>query len=473
MNLTQIILILRAHWRIVVFAPLLTVAAAIGVSLIMPKTYKATTSLVLNYKGSDPVTGQAMASQLLPGYMDTQIEIVDSMRVALKVVDALKLADGPLVKERFMEATDGEGNVRDWVAAGLLAKLDVKPAATSSVLQINYIGYQPQMAANVANAFATAYQQTAIQLKIEPSQRTSVYFNEQVKLSRDALDTAQRRLSKYQQDNGIVSTDKSMDVESVRLNELSAQAVLAQGQSQEATARQRSAQGSAAQSPDVANNPLIQNLKLGLGTAEAKFTEISGRLDVNHPQYEAAKAEVDKLRAELNAQTRQASSAVSANAVILQQRGGEANAALQGQKEKVLRLNRARDELALLSKDVDSAQKAYDTVAQRLTLTNIDAQAKESDVAVLTPALASLKAFGPKYLLNALIGLVAGIMLGMGGAFLLELSDRRVRSAQDLRDVAGLPVLAILKRAAGARLHAIGTPALAGHADGATRLQGQ
>jgi succinoglycan biosynthesis transport protein ExoP len=461
MNLAQILRILRARYRIALLALLLTVAAALGASLLSHKTYKATTSLVLSYKGSDPVTGQAMASQLQPGFMATQIEIVGSMSVARKVVDVLKLAEGDLVKQRFMDATDGEGNVRDWVASALLSKLEVLPAHESNVLQISYTGFEPQLAADVANAFASAYQQASVQLKVEPSQRTSVYFNEQVKLLRDKLETAQQRLSKYQQENGIVSTDRSLDVETVRLNELSSQAVAAQAQSMEASARQRQVQGKgAAQSPDVANNPLIQNLKLALGNAETKFAEVAQRLDENHPQYQSAKAEVDKQRAALDAQIQLASTSVSANAVILQQRGNEAGAALQAQKNKVLKMNRTRDELNMLGKEVDSAQRAYDTVAQRLTLTNIEAQSNQSDVAVLTPALAPLKPFGPKLLLNTVIGLVAGVLLGIGGAVIVELFDRRVRSVQDLQDTAGLAVLGVIKRAPGARQRRAGWPAI-------------
>lgn len=439
MNLTQALLILRARWLIVLLAPLLTVAAAIGVTLLTPKTYQATTSLVLNYKGSDPVTGQAMASQLLPGYMQTQIEIVGSQSVALKVVDALKLAEGDEIRQRFETATGGKGELRDWLASALLGKLAVAPARESSVLQISYTGTDPNMAARVANGFAAAYLQTSIELKVQPSQRTAVYFDGQVRQLRDKLEEAQQRLSKYQQENGIVSTDRSVDVESVRLNELSSQAVVAQGLAMEAAARGRSAQGSG--SPDVANNPLIQNLKMQLGTAEAKLSEIAQRLDKNHPQYQSAKAEVDKLRAELAAQVRQTSETVSANANILRQRGDEAAAALRAQRDKVLRLNRARDEMTVLSKEVDSAQRAYDTVAQRLAVTNIEAQANQSDVAVLTPALAPFKPYGPKMMLNTLIGLAAGLLLGVGGAILLELIDRRVRSGHDLRESSGLVLL--------------------------------
>jgi polysaccharide biosynthesis transport protein len=323
----------------------------------------------------------------------------------------------------------------------------VQPARESSVLQISYIASDPQMAASVANAFAAAYLQASIDLKVQPSQRTAVYFDGQVKVLRDQLETAQQRLSKYQQDNGIVSTDRSLDVESVRLNELSSQAVVAQGLAMEASARGRQAQGGAASSPDVANNPLIQNLKVALGVAESKLSEIAQRLDKNHPQYQSAQAEVDKLRADLNAQIRQTSNAVGANADILRQRGNEASAALRTQRDKVLRLNRMRDEMTVLVKEVDSAQRAYDTVAQRLALTNIEAQANQSDVAVLTPALAPFKPFGPKLVLNTLIGLAAGLLLGIGGGIILELFDRRVRSGHDLRESAGLIVLGTIGKA--------------------------
>jgi len=100
-----------------------------------------------------------------------------------------------------------------------------------------------------------------------------------------------------------------------------------------------------------------------------------------------------------------------------------------------------RDEMTVLVKEVDSAQRAYDTVAQRLALTNIEAQANQSDVAVLTPALAPFKPSGPKLMLNLLIGLAAGLLLGIGGGIILELFDRRVRSGHDLVESAGLIVL--------------------------------
>ena len=446
MNLSQFLLILRAHYKIILLALIVTVATTVAVTLLKPKTYKATTSLVLNYKGTDPVTGSAMPSQLQPGYMSTQIEIVNSMSVALKVVDTLKLAEGEDVKKSFQASAAGDGNIRDWVAAGLLAKLDVLPSHESSVLSITYTAPDPQSAAQIANAFGDAYQQVSVKLKVDPSKKTSVYFNDQVKLLRDNYETAQKKLSKYQQDNGIVNADKSLDVESVRLNELSSQLVAVQGEAMEASSRQRLAKGKAGDSPDVASNPLIQNLKMGLGNAESKFAEIAQRLDKNHPQYQSAKAEVDKLRADLNAQISAAANVIGSNATIQQQRGAEIRGALAAQKLKVLQLNRTRDELAVLSRDVDSAQRAYETISQRLTLTNLEGQSNQSDIAVLTPALAPLKPFGPNLLLNTSLAIAVGTLLGVGCAVILELLNRRVRSVADLAGTNGLAVLGVIKK---------------------------
>lgn len=445
MNFSQILLILRARQKIVLITLLITVLTTLAVSLVLPKSYMATSSLVLNYKGVDPLTGMTMPGQLLPGYMATQIDIISSKNVSLRVVDRLGLAQSPAVIEQFRQATEGKGTVRDWLADLLLKKLEVVPSKESSVVDISFKGADPQFVAAIANAFADEYQKISIQLKVDPMKKAAVYFDSQLKLLRDNVEVAQSKLSKYQQDNGIVSLDNRLDVESNRLNDLSAQLVAAQGQTMEASSRQRMASGSGyAESPDVASNPLIQNLKIGLGNAESKFAEVSQRLSSNHPQYQSAKAEVDKLRVDLRDQLSIASRSVGNNAQIFQQREGAIRSAMQEQKAKVLELNRTRDEMNVLSKDVENAQRAFDIASQRFSQTRIEGQSDQSDIAVLNPAAPPIEPAGPKVLLNTVLSLFLGTMLGLGLAILAEMLDRRVRSYSDLADVAQIPVLGVI-----------------------------
>jgi chain length determinant protein EpsF len=424
---------------------LFTVSVTVIISLILPKTYKATSSLVMNYKGVDPLTGLSMPGQLLPGYMATQIDIITSKKVALRVVDALKLATSPAVIQQFNDDTDGKGTVRDWLADLLLRKLEIVPSRESSVVDISFKGADPQFVAAVANAFADEYQKVNILLKVEPMKKAAGYFDEQTKVLRDGLEMAQSRLSKYQQENGIVSVDNRLDVESNRLNDLSAQLVMAQGQAMEAQSRQRMAAGSSSgESPDVTASPLIQGLKASLGAAEGKLAELGQRLAPNHPQYVAAKAEVEKLRSQLQEQTRATSNSVGNNAQILSQREAAVRAAMQEQKNRVLQLNRTRDEMNVLVKDVESAQRAFDATSQRFAQTRIEGQADQSDVAVLNPATPPVEPASPKVFLNAVLALFLGTMLGVGFAMLAELFDRRVRSGDDLADALQVPVLGVL-----------------------------
>ena len=60
----------------------------------------------------------------------------------------------------------------------------------------------------------------------------------------------------------------------------------------------------------------------------------------------------------MNRSIRAASNGVSNRMRILQQREAELKTALAAQKAKVLDLNHARDELAVLGKEVESAQRA-------------------------------------------------------------------------------------------------------------------
>lgn len=442
MNAHQFLLILIARRKLILATLAVTVLLTLGFSLVQQKTYKATASVLLNYKGVDPLTGLTMPGQLLPGYMATQIDIISSKNVALRVVDALKLATSPAVLAQFNASTDGRGNVRDWLADLLLKKLEIVPARESSVVEISFKGVDPQFVSAVANAFADEYQRVTVLLKTEPMKKASTYFNEQTKLLRDNVETAQARLSKYQQEKGIVSLDfNRVDVELARLNDLSQQLVAAQGQAIEANSRERMAHGSAVDSPDVANNALIQNMRVGLAGAEAKFSEVAQRLARNHPQYLSAKAEVDKMRADLNAALGSVSRSVGNNAAVLRQREGELRSALAAQKVKVLELNRARDELGVLLKDMDSAQRAFDAASQRLSQTRIEASSEQSDISVLNPAVPPIEPSGPRVLLNTMVSVLLGAILGVGISLLIEMLNRPIRSSGDMKELLGVPVL--------------------------------
>jgi uncharacterized protein involved in exopolysaccharide biosynthesis len=186
-------------------------------------------------------------------------------------------------------------------------------------------------------------------------------------------------------------------------------------------------------------------MRANVAQAEGKFADTAQRYGRNHPQYQAAKAELNKVRGELNAALGTVSRSVGANAQVLRARESELRTAVAEQKAKVLQLNRARDELGVLLKDLDSAQRAFDAASQRFSQTRIEAQSEQSDISLLNPAVPPTEPASPRVLLNTLIGILAGTVLGVGLALLLELLNRPVRSPSDVKDMLGIPVLGTIE----------------------------
>lgn len=445
MNLSQILLILKARYNIVLIIFFVTVFTAVAITFLLPKNYSATTSLLLNYKGMDPVTGLVLPAQLMPGYMATQADIILSRNIALRVVHQLGMAKSEEVQEQYQEATKGKIDINYWLADLLLKKLDVTPSKQSSLIDITFTSVDPQFSAAVANSFAENYLQKSVQLKVEPAQKATGYFTEQIKTLRAGLEQAQGRLSKYQQVNGITNPEQSYDVESVRLNELSTQLSIVQASAIDSQSRKNSAQGNAANSPDIAINPIIQTLRMDISRSESKLAETGQRLGKNHPLFLSAEAELRKLKNQLRDETQRVTNSISGTANINQQRESELRMQVGLQKEKVLALNLLRDEMSVLQKDVETAKRAMDSVTLRFSQTSIEGQSNQSDIEILNPAVPPGDPSSPKLFINLLLAIMMGAILGVGFGLLAELSDRRVRSRQDISNVLGLPMLGVIE----------------------------
>lgn len=437
MNLIQFFLILKARKGLIFTSLALTVLIVGVISAFMPKVYTATASLVVNHQGPDPVSGLAMPSQLIPGYLATQVDIISSRNVAIKVVDALKLAPAAPASAN----PDARMSARERQADTLLKNLDVKPSRESSVLYVTYKSRDPQTAARVANAFVQAYTQTNLELKTQPARETATWFDQQLGELRNNLAQAQAKLSSYQQSKGIVSLDNKFDTENARLTELSTQLVAAQSQTFETQSQQNT---SSVASASVVNNQLIQGLKSELARAEAKLSNLGERMGTNYPEYQRTQAEVNNLRAKVNSEIGVTRQSLGNTYAAAQQREGALRGALAAQKAKVLALNAERDGGSVLAREVESAQKLYDQALQRFGQTRLEGHVGQTEVAILSSAVIPANPASPRLRLNLALAVVLGGLLGIGLALIREMMDRRVRSAYDLVAVLGAPVLGVL-----------------------------
>lgn len=452
MNLQQFFIIISSRKALLLSCLSVTVFMTFIVSKVMPKHYVAMTTLVLDQRGIDPVTGVVLPSQLLAGYMATQKEVIASHHTALKVVNLLELTKDPEFQEGFQK-TESRGDIRDWIADKLLANLEVMPSNESSLIKLAFSAKEPEFSALAANAFAEAYIQTAVELKVQPAKQNADWFDQQLIVLRERMEKAYERLSVFQQQHGIVKMEDQLDLEDARLAEIAKQLVESQGRTYALMSRknqltQALAKGASFESiQEVLDNHFVQMLKADLARAEAKFAELTKRVDKNHPQFLQAQAEISSLRTKIKQEINTVLSGITNSFDVSKQHDDSLAQALTAQKNKVLELKKQYDEMAVLQREVENSQKAYDNAMQRTVQTRMESEISQTNIAVLNPAVAPQYPSKPKVLLNVTLSFFIGTLLGFGFALFAELTDRRVRSSFDVTEGLGLPLLGVMTSA--------------------------
>ena len=433
MTATQFFSILRARWWVALAVFAIALVGTLALSLVWPKKYAATASVVVDAK-PDPVSAMLYPGMSPPSFMATQVDILQSERVAQRVVRNLKLTDNPEVRGQWQQATGGQGAMEVWLADTLVRSMDVKPSRESTVLTVTYKAGDPRFAAAMANAFVQAYIDVSLDMRTSPAKQYSSFFDGRAKEAREQLEAAQAKLSAFQKDNGIIATDERLDVESSRLNELSSQLVTMQAIAGESSSRNTQAQSSSGDKiQDVLASPVIAALKSDLSRAEVGLQQLNTRYGENHPQVIETKGNIIELRARLEAETSKITGGVTVTNNINRQREAQVRGELEAQRAKVLRMKAVRDEGSVLARDVDNAQRTYDTLQTRLTQNNIEGQANQTNINVLSRATPPLEPASPRLVLNLLLAVFGGTLLGVLAALGLEMFDRRVRSADRVR----------------------------------------
>lgn len=455
MTFQQFLLIIRARHKIVIFIFLLTVAITIIISLVLTKQYTANSAVVVDVKSPDPMSGQILQGLATAGYMSTQIDIINSDRTAKAVVKSLGIEENPEFRQLWVDAADGKGQFVDWLVNILQKNLDVKPSKDSNVISINYTGTDPNFVAATANAFAQAYMDVNLDLRLATARQYAVFFEDQTKAAREKLELAQRALSDYQQKNGITSAEQQVDFETTKLNETSSQLTGVQGQTTDSQSKRQNSKADTL--PEVMQSPLINGLKADIARLEASLMQNNINLGKNHPQTLRSEAELATLKKQLGSETRNITISIDTAYQVGKQREQQLQIALADQKAHVLVLNKQRDELNVLRRDIESAQRTFEAASQRAAQTNMESQANQTNISLLSPAVIPTKPSSPRVIFNTLVSIFLGMLLGVGVTLVLELIHRRIRCSDDISKVLGLPMLGTITSAADMFKHTKGT----------------
>lgn len=442
MSIKQVLRIIWARkWLVLGLMVLVSIAGA-AITLTLPKQYTAESAMVVEVR-IDPVLGALAPGLAVPSYMATQVDILRSERVASRVVKMLGVERSPSAVAQWREQTNAKIPLERYYANLLQRGLLVEPSRGSNVINVSFSAQDPTFAQAAANAFAQAYMDVSVELRVAPARQSAAFLDDQTKVLRNNLEAAQGRLSKFQQEKGIVVSDERFDQENARYQTLSAQLSAAQAERVDASTRLRNA--GAETSPEVLGSPGVQALKGQLASAQTKLTEMSAIVGKNHPSRVQLEAQIGELKQQIAAESRRATGGTSTISRTSDQKVAELQSMVEEQKKKLQTLRADRDLEAVYKRDVDTAQRAYDAISSRVGQFTLESQNNQANTRLLSPAVQPLEPSRPKVLLGIIGSIVGGLVVGVLAALGWELVDRRVRDPEDLMVLAGVPVIGVLR----------------------------
>jgi polysaccharide biosynthesis transport protein len=431
----QVLAILAARWHWALAVLLLCVAATTIFSMTMLKRYTAWASVMLDARSGEQVAGGTPNSSLPGGYMATQMELIASERVGRAVIRALDLSNDANLRAAWKKLGGGSGDFEAWLSEALGKGLTVKPAPVSNVVTISYTAEDGNKAAAMVNAYVKAYIDTSLELRMERLRQYGGFFDARAKELRADLERALGKLSDYQQKNGLLVGDEKLNLEATRLAELGAQLLAAQSANLEMAGRIKQAGQRTDQLQEVWQNPAVAALGAEVTREEVKLREMTSRLGESHPQWIEQEARLSELRAKLAVEKGRAVGNMSFGSSANQSRVAQISSALEVQRGKVLRMQAQREQSVALQRDVESAQRAYDTMQQRVSQASIESQNTQTNLSVLKQATVPMAPSSPNLLKNIGASAALGVLLGLGLVLGREHLDRRLRTVDDISEL--------------------------------------
>jgi capsular exopolysaccharide synthesis family protein len=176
--------------------------------------YTATTVMVTDTKRS-PSEGQADGGVDMV-VVESQNEVLQSDKIALAVIDKLKLWDdpefiGPNLMSQIIAVLKQSGprppmplEVKRQIAVGRFKKaLSVKRAGRSYVSEISFTSTDKKKAADIANAIAEAYIADQLSAKLQIAERSNAWIEARIKKLRDQAGASAQAVADFRTKNKI------------------------------------------------------------------------------------------------------------------------------------------------------------------------------------------------------------------------------------------------------------------------------
>ena len=443
--------VLVRRWRTLV---LTVFACLLGAGLFLAtatRIYRATATIYVRQDAPRVYTegGGGGEGRVADTYLQTQADVIRSTPVLVRALESLK-------SDNLKTFEGAAGNPAVW----LQRRLGVDVVKRSDVINVSMESPDPQEAADIVEAVVAAYTAEQSQsARKTASGMVRVLQQEREQLVRqraaaqEAMLAAQRERGEptYRDGKGNIVLNRldtlsnSLTAAEVNVIELKAQqeaTLTAMGGPEELRAF---VEGLQFRGRDLGDRE-YDELRSQVVQYEAQLKAMTGIQGPNHPRVRAIQSAINDLKRKVTAKEESIAESqladVSSRLEAAEQKKAEISQALDAARKRALDLGPGEAAYAKLEAEVLELEKRGELLDRRIAEVNVNsADAGGLNVQVLQPAMVPDKPVKPNKALTLAAALLVGCVLGIGLATLREWQDARLRTADEIPALLGLPLL--------------------------------
>jgi len=464
----------RALWLILkrnvwIVGGILLVALVLGLvaTMLMTPRYTAAASIQIDQEADQVLQSQAqvqpaVAYQDVDRFLQTQIDVLKSREMAIRVAQALNLFNDPKFLDAMNvappEASQGvsrDQQMRDAVIQTILDNLSVSLPPNSRVALISFSSPSPTLAAKVANTYASEFIKNNLQRKFNSTSYARDFLSQQLGEARTRLEQSEQDLNDYARQVGLIKTDTaspdggtatgstSMTIASlVQLNQAANQATADRIAAEQ---NWRTVENTPLLSiPDVLANRAIQDLLDQRAQTQAQLSQERARHLDAYPTVQQLKAQLAEVNRQITAIATGIRQAIQQQYESAKQREDALEAQVNAFKNATLTEQDRSVRYNILARDADTNRTLYEGLLQRYKEVSAAAGITASNISVVDQASLPDKPSSPKLILNLILALLAGAAVAGGVVFVREQLDDAIRAPEDVERKLGLPTLGII-----------------------------
>ncbi len=431
---------IRTHTYVVIACFSVGVLAAAVTSYLMTPIYRATALVLVENEMPVIVGMQGMYPSEGPedSYCRTQTRLIRSRSVLRAAAERLQLG-------RWEEFA-GE----DDVVAALAERVKVSQMSGTKLIQVSFDGPDRGKVDDVANAIVKCFQEESTRRRKQSSEDATGWLEEQLPRLRAELLEAERRLQKFQEENNVVSSDRSQDIISQRLAQLNRDFTGAESERIALDAEFSLAEAAGndpaklASLPRLLENPTLRGIEARTVELQNRRTDFLKNLTPDHPDVRSTEAKIAAFEAKRRETIQSVLSAVQNQRAAARAREKALHAALAEEQRKALAFNGKLIRLHALQRQVEHAKQLYEPLIERSGKLGLASGLNPVPVQIVDLAEEPLRPIKPRKALFLAAGALLGLLVGVRLAFFLERSDTRVRGPEDLQGAGGLTALGVI-----------------------------